>query len=309
MNPLLFFKLKSILQKGNYHGLMLEHPYLGWLGVLLKSALAIPFLVHSHNIEALRFKSTGRWWWRILWFYEKWVHRHADINFFITDSDREFAIQHYGLETRRCFTSTYGVDIQKPTSRTERETARSTVQELHSISSPDKILLFNGTLDYKPNLDALKVILDEINPLLLSNVNFRYKIMICGKNLPGAMDELKAYSKKNIIYAGFVPDISVYFKAADLFINPVTEGGGIKTKLVEALGYGLSCVSSNSGAIGIPVEITGGKMKLVRDMQPTEFAAAIQSMDTELETPAAFYEYFYWGNIAARAAAVIKSIT
>jgi hypothetical protein len=64
------------------------------------------------------------------------------------------------------------------------------------------------------------------------------------------MNELKNYADQNIIYAGFVDDISIYFKGADVFINPVSYGGGIKTKLVEALGYNLNAVSTSNGAIG-----------------------------------------------------------
>jgi hypothetical protein len=43
-----------------------------------------------------------------------------------------------------------------------------------SIKFPDdeKILLFNGLLDYKPNLDALMLILKQINPVLVSISKF-----------------------------------------------------------------------------------------------------------------------------------------
>jgi len=83
------------------------------------------------------------------------------------------------------------------------------------------------------------------------------------------------YKEKNIIYAGFVDDINLYFKGADIFINPVIDGGGIKTKVVEALGYDLSVISTQSGAIGIPEEITGGKLLVLPDNDWTEFARKI----------------------------------
>ncbi len=37
------------------------------------------------------------------------------------------------------------------------------------------------------------------------------------------------------------------------------DGGGIKTKLVEALGYNMNVVTTTSGAIGVPLSITGEK--------------------------------------------------
>ncbi|MBK7558780.1 MAG: glycosyltransferase [Chitinophagaceae bacterium] len=78
-----------------------------------------------------------------------------------------------------------------------------------------------------------------------------------------------------MIYAGFVEDINLYFKGCDIFINPVVNGGGIKTKLVEALGYDLSVTSTKTGAIGIPVEMTGNKMKISEDNDWKAFTLTI----------------------------------
>ncbi|MBK7345377.1 MAG: glycosyltransferase [Chitinophagaceae bacterium] len=67
----------------------------------------------------------------------------------------------------------------------------------------------------------------------------------------------------------------MYFKAADVFLNPVIEGGGIKTKLVEALGQNLNVVTTQSGAIGVPQETTGNKMKIIKDGDWAAFAATL----------------------------------
>ena len=151
------------------------------------------------------------------------------------------------------------------------------------------------------------IILNTINPALQKRAGFTYRIIICGKNLPENLAELKAYRDQHIIYAGFVDDITVYFKGCDLFINPVTDGGGIKTKLVEALGYNISCISTKSGAIGIPEAITGKKMVLTGDTDWEPFTNAIIDIKTQENIPNAFYNHFYWGNIADKAASVLKN--
>src|SRR5207253_1832471 len=116
-----------------------------------------------------------------------------------------------------------------------------------------------------------KSILFKINPLL--NIpGSDYKIIICGKNLPAEMNELKEYADQNIIYAGFVDDISTYFKGSDIFINPVSDGGGIKTKLVEALGYGLNAVSTIIGSTGVNQDLCNGKLLLSGNDDWREFA-------------------------------------
>ena len=107
------------------------------------------------------------------------------------------------------------------------------------------------------------------------------------------MNELKEYRDKNIIYAGFVEDITLYFKGADIFLNPVIEGGGIKTKVVEALGYNLSVISTKSGAIGIPTELTNGKLTIVEDTDWENFINSIYAVNITSTIPQEYFEHFY----------------
>jgi polysaccharide biosynthesis protein PslH len=308
INPFYFFTLSRIIKEEKITHLIIEHPYYGWLGTLLKWFSRVKLIVHSHNIEGLRFKSTGRWWWGILWHYERFTHRRADLNFFIHDDDRNYAITHFKLVPEKCVTITYGFENSGIPSHEEKAKARQVVCNAHNITEGEKILLFNGTLSYKPNLDALDIILEKINPSLLAEKNFRYKIIICGNKLPADYNGLIEFKEKNLIYAGFVDDINLYFKGSDIFINPVVDGGGIKTKLVEALGYDLSVISSRSGATGIPTEITGDKMKVVADGDWAAFTNEIMKADTDIPTPSAFYDHFYWGNITKKASGMIDQV-
>lgn len=301
INPFYFFTLRLIIREEKITHLIIEHPYYGWLGILLKWFCNIKLVVHSHNIESLRFKTMNKWWWGILWHYEKITHRKADHNFFIQDNDRNYAIENFKLDPEKCTTITYGFELSEAPAPADKQMAREQICKLHNIAVSDTILLFNGTLGYKPNLDALDVILEKINPILLADKNFRYKIIICGNKLPAACNGLVDYKERNIIYAGFVDDINLYFKGSDIFINPVIDGGGIKTKVVEALGYNLSVISTQSGAIGIPDTITGNKMKIVADNDWGTFTTIIKTIDPADTIPPTYFSHFYWGNIAEKA--------
>ena len=124
--------------------------------------------------------------------------------------------------------------------------------------------------------------------------------------LPG-MNELKDHAAKNIIYAGFVDDISVYFKGVDVFLNPVTDGGGIKTKLVEALGFNLNVVSTRNGAIGVDEKICNGKLFLCDNNDWQAFATRMREAPLVSKTiPPEFFQHFYWESIAKKAAGFIK---
>lgn len=300
-----FFTLKRIIKKYQITHLIIEHPYYGWLGVLLKKFCKVKLVVHSHNIEGYRFRSVGKWWWRMLLLYEKYVHRYADETFCITDEDRQFMISHFNVKPQKCIVITYGIEWNHPPAGQERLSAKKILQAKYAISPNSILYFFNGTLDYLPNLNAVKIIINDINPLLQS-LHPDYKIIICGKNLPAEMDELKAYS--NIIYAGFVEDISIYFKGTDIFINPIISGGGIKTKLVEALGYDLVAVSTYTGAIGIDEKLCSGKLLLVSDGDWELFAIKMkEAANISTSITEKYFECFYWENIARKAAERIEN--
>lgn len=300
INIFYFFTLRRIINKYQITHLIIEHPYYGWLGILLKKFCRVKLVVHSHNIEAYRFKSVRKWWWRMLLLYEKYVHQHADETFCITEEDKEFMINHFNIKSQKCIVTTYGIEWTHPPDMHEKSAAKKILQKKYAISPNSILYFFNGTLNYLPNLNAVKVIINHLIPLLQS-LNPDYKIIICGKNLPKEMDELKAYN--NIIYAGFVDDISTYFKGTDIFINPITSGGGIKTKLVEALGYDLAAVSTFTGAIGIDEKLCTGKLLLVPDGDWELFANKMkEAMGISTTITEKYFEHFYWKNIAGKAA-------
>ncbi len=309
MDISLFFKLKKIIKENEITHLIIEHPYFGWLGLLLQKTSKVSLIVRSHNIESLRFKSTGKWWWGILWNYEKWVHSNATINFFITENDLQYAVKNYKVKPESAHVITYGFEFNHPPSLEDKTITKKILAAEFGFNVSDKIIFFNGTLSYQPNIDALKDIIENINPLLQQQSDFNYKIIMCGKGLPSTFNKLANGEFENIIYAGFVPDIDLYFKAADIFINPIIDGGGIKTKLVEALGYNLSSISYATGATGLPADVCKGKLILVEDKDSTSFAKAIIDAPINNNIDNTFYDYFSWGKIADKAVAIIKNKT
>jgi len=306
MNIFYFFTLRNIIKQKNITHLQIEHPYYGWLALLVKRFCKVKLILHSHNIEGLRFKSTGKWWWRILLGYEKIVHRKSDHLFFVTDEDRAYSIENFKVDPAKCLTTPYGIDWQHALPADEKSTAKKILNEKYNIAENELVLFFNGSFNHKPNLDALYFILDSLNPILAGTKDFKYKILICGKGIPADITDKK---HPNIYIAGFVDDISVYFKGADIFLNPVSTGGGIKTKLVEALGYDLFVVSLKDGAIGIPAGITNSKLIVIEDDNDVQaFANAVITVSgKELHIPGAYFDYFYWGNITQKAADFISS--
>ncbi|MFL5811084.1 MAG: glycosyltransferase [Flavisolibacter sp.] len=297
----LFFRIRKILRQKQASHLLIEHPYFGWLGVLLKKFTRVKLIIHSHNIEGNRFKTLGKWWASILWSYEKWTHRHADYNFFVTEADLNYAVQNFGLTASKCLVVTYGIERNAVPSKEEIIKAKQFVKNANHIGDDEKILFFNGSFNYAPNVDALNTIANVICPLL-DTAGFKYKMIICGPWLTN-----NHYDHPHLIIKGFVDNIEPYVLAADVFLNPVMDGGGIKTKLVEAISYNVNAVSTHTGSTGVDPSICNGKLSLVEDGNWEVFAAhVIAQSNMNADTPAAFYNYFYWGNNTKNAADFIQ---
>lgn len=306
INPFLYFTIKPFINKNKIDVIIFEQPYFGWLAFLLKKFLKVKILIRSHNIEGLRFKSLQKWWWKILWHYEKWAHSIADFTFFIQQSDKEYAIANFNLDPNKTAVITSGITWNKPPASAEKEDAKRRLKELHNLSRDEKIIFFNGAFDYQPNRNALETIVYTINPTLIAKNNFAYKIIICGRNIP---QEIVKLTFPNIIFAGFAEDIDLYYKGSNIFINPVNDGGGIKTKLVEALGLNLTAVSTINGAIGIDTNICNGKLLLCDNSSYDDFSSKIvEACSVQADIGKEFYQHFYWGNIIDKAIKITDNL-
>ena len=299
MNPFYVQQISNIIKQKSIKNVITEHPYMAWMGFYLKKSLGIQWFVHSHNIEFERFRTLNKNWYKLLRMYERWAYKNADAVFFKTMEDIQLAIQHNMVKKENAVLVPFGIEIESiPSDRNEQ---KQKIYARHNIPPNAVLIFFNGTLDYQPNIDALQFILNEINPLLLKEEAFNYRILICGKGLPASFNNLSSFMDKNIIYAGFVDDVYAYFKATDIFINPVVTGGGVKTKIVEAMGYGASVISCVSGAAGIELSVCGEKIKIVADNDAKGFLREIlQASSISAQTPASYYDYYYWGNIVKK---------
>lgn len=304
-NPFNLNKIKRIAVEESVKNIITEHPYMAWIGWVLKKHLKLKWFVHSHNIEFERFKTLGKWWFPILKKYEKWAYKNADAVFFKTPEDVEFAVKNKMIKSENAFLVPYGIELNEMPQDIQQQ--KNKIYLRHNIPEDCKLIFFNGALSYKPNTDALRFIINEINPLLIQQKNFNYRILICGKDLPASFNQLINYADKNIIYAGFVNDVSEYFKAADVFLNPIITGGGVKTKAIDAIGYGVTVVSCATGAAGINLPACGKKLLIVNDNDADAFVKAlVQQAYQPAETPFTYYDYYYWKNIIKRIQPLLK---
>lgn len=308
LNLLRIYALYQLIRTEKTDLVIIEHSYFGWLGLLLKWLTRTPFVIRSHNIEAYRFRDMRKWYWQPYLIYEKYVHRKAGHSFFITAEEMNQAISTWQLDTTKCSVVPYGICRKEPLTDPLRMQYRMELLAEYRLPSQTRLFLFNGTLDYLPNTDALRIILNELIPRLSASP-IAYRIFICGRGTTEQWKKVLA-RQPEIIFCDFVPDISRYFKGADCFINPVTLGSGIKIKLVDALSYNQHAISTRSGAKGIPEDLAIAGLLLVNDYDWNGFAdAMLRCTATGTEpVPAGFYQFFHQDNIVQKALLSLQTL-
>ncbi len=308
--PLIEHNVKKYLSFGNYKlilkmtkqltplAILLEQPYMAIMVYFISKKTKVPFFIHAHNIEFLRFKSLGNWWWPFMYLWEKFALTKAKGVFFISEEDHRLAMHHFKLSPEKCHVSPYGVPQKSPMLASPE--LATEVRARHNISSDDKVFMFFGVLKYLPNIAALEIIISEISPRLKEKLTKGYKILICGGGLSDEyIDALKKLEDEQIVYAGFVHDIDEYTQSADVILNPILSGGGVKTKVIEALGYNKPVVSTATGALGIDVTVCGNLLQVVPDNDWDLFVDKMitQLNETEIISPS-FFNKYSWDAIA-----------
>jgi hypothetical protein len=298
------FSLTKFIKKRGITHLLIEHPYMGWMALQIKKRTGVKLIVHSHNIEGERFKSMNKWWSKYLADYEKYIHQKADLSLFITKEDQQYAVKNFSLDISKTIVTPFSVELNNAPSFDKKNNAKEALCQRYSISPDKKLLVFAGAFNYAPNLDGLKNLLTKILPEL-DKLKYNYHLIVCGKDIPA---EILHNKNNSITYTGFVKNIHEYYCGGDVFVNPIVSGGGIKTKLVEALGNNCDSVSTVTGAIGIASEIIGQKLQIVQDNNWKAFAEAVINSNHSLTTPRQFYDYFNADKIGDRIVSKLQKL-
>jgi sugar transferase (PEP-CTERM/EpsH1 system associated) len=133
--------------------------------------------------------------------------------------------------------------------------------------TPDTAV-FNGVLDYRPNVEAALHLIDDIWPRVL-RARPGAQLTIVGRAPEAIVRRLQA---PGVVITGEVPDVRPHLAGAAAVVVPIRIGGGTRLKIVEALAMGKAVVSTSIGCEGIAV--SDGVELLIAD-DPESFARRI----------------------------------
>lgn len=177
-----------------------------------------------------------------------------------------------------------------------------------SASGDPPRIVFTGSMDWEPNIDAIEYFCSEIWPQILASFpNARFQIV--GRSPHPRVQRLASVS---VEVTGTVPSVTDYLRSATVVIVPLRIGGGTRLKIFEAMAMGKALVSTSIGAEGL--EVTNGRDILIAD-DAQSFAASILQLLRDPEVRRKYEQYaaelaarFDWSHIAQRFADVLTQV-
>jgi glycosyltransferase involved in cell wall biosynthesis len=171
--------------------------------------------------------------------------------------------------------------------------------------------LFLGSFQHPPNRSAARVLVDDIWPQLRPQLP-GWELILAGPGSDIFVAGLSAPAV-GVRGLGYVDDLGELFASCRVFLAPLTEGGGIKIKILEAMGRGLPVVTTPIGAEGI-TEASDDTLWLAPDIAafPAQALAAATQRDEASRRAVRARQHietnFSWTAIAEQLTAIYERI-
>ncbi|MDQ3929566.1 MAG: glycosyltransferase family 4 protein [Chloroflexota bacterium] len=150
--------------------------------------------------------------------------------------------------------------------------SRDAAYERRGVPTAGDVLVFDGTMDFRPNVDAVLWFAAEVWPLIKAE-RPGATFFIVGRDPTPVVRELG--STPGISVTGAVEDPRPWVAAASVYVVPMRMGGGVRLKVLQAMSMRCPIVLTPMGVEGIDVQ-HGREMLVARS--PSDFARATLSL-------------------------------
>ena len=209
------------------------------LARLVPAERALPVIQHHHKLDTVLYDALAteetlarrfdRWKLRRLEAESARRYRH---HLLCSQDDADTLRARYGALDCAVVPSGFDPEAFRPARTTPREPAR---------------LLFLGSMDYGPNVEAVVRFVGECLPRI-SAARPEVVFEIVGGNPTSAV---QALASAHVLVTGRVPAVQPYLERASALVVPLAIGGGTRLKIVEALALATPVVSTTIGAQGL----------------------------------------------------------
>ena len=112
------------------------------------------------------------------------------------------------------------------------------------------LVVFSGSMDWEPNVDAVEFFCKEIWPHVLAKVP-QGRFRIVGRD---PRPRVKTLASSSVEVTGTVPSVVGHLREAAVLVVPLRMAGGTRLKIYEGMAMGKATVSTTTGAEGLDVE-------------------------------------------------------
>jgi len=228
--------------------------------------------------------------------YERRFYRHFDLITMVSEADHVTTVNSVGAQRVPVDVVPNGVDCSYN---------RSGLTKAHP-----RRLVYNGSLTYSANYDAMRWFLAESYPRIKARIP-EVSLTITGSTRGVDLDALSL--NDSVRLTGFVDDVRWPVSEAAVCVIPLRQGGGTRIKILEAMALGTPVVSTTKGAEGLAV--ADGEHLLLAD-DPEAFAMRTVEL---LQSPGLrerlaanarrlVEERYDWGQIGERFVSLVEEV-
>lgn len=145
---------------------------------------------------------------------------------------------------------------------------------LGAVQRPDS-LIFVGTMNWYPNVDAVLFLLREVWPAL-RRARPAITLDLVGANAPESVRQLAA-QLPGVTLHGFVPEVRPLMESAAVYVCPIRDGGGTKLKVLDACSMECCIVAHPIACEGI--DLVDGKQVVLASSAEAMVGAILGLLD------------------------------
>jgi glycosyltransferase involved in cell wall biosynthesis len=170
-----------------------------------------------------------------------------------------------------------------------------------SVQPAPGTLVFHGSMDYAPNVDAVEFFVRDVLPLI-RNVRPDARLRVVGRNPAPAV---LATAGPAVEVTGAVSELGPALASAEVAVMPLRRGTGIKNKVLEAAALGLPIVATTE-ALGDIDLVDGAEVIVANDARAFADAVLLLLRDVRRRTElgcaarAAVADRWTWESAARR---------
>lgn len=192
------------------------------------------------------------------------LRRQADLADALGERDRAEALRKRAAASRELELGLVrSSDVSITVSEAERDLLRrevpgaevTVVSNVHIERAPQTTpagrsrVLFVGSFDHHPNVDAARWLAEEIMPLVRKRCPDAVLDLVGSNPTP----EVLGLSRDGVVSHGWVPDLAAMYASTRVTVAPLRFGAGVKGKVGESLGLGVPVVGTQVAFEGIGV--------------------------------------------------------